>query len=100
MTTTPTVTANTRTPMVEKIRKPSFKVVEGVGAAVVMVAIEEVKPLMVRQPVELTVYPNPIRGIIVRIPVSTATKQVTRVTNAPTLRQKTSCHWQHLRASN
>ena len=94
------VIADIRTPIVEKTIKLSFKVVEIVGLAVVVVAVEEVKPLAVHQPLESTIYTSPIQAIIARIRVSIATKPATGVTNAPTLRQKTSCHWQHLRASD
>lgn len=96
---TPTSTV-IRTPIIEKIIKLSFKVVKVVGLVVVVVAIREVKLLALYQPLESTIYTNLIHAIIAKICVSIVSKPATEVTNAPTLRQKTSCYWQHFRASN
>ncbi len=60
--------------MVKRTFKPRLKVVENLEAAVVLVTIEETKPLMVGQQVESTVYTTPTQVTIVNIFVSTATR--------------------------
>ena len=60
---------------------------EVVEAAILMMAIKKVKPLIVCQSIELTVYLNLNQEIIIRISFSTTTKHASRIINIPTLYQ-------------
>lgn len=83
-----------------KILTSSLEVVKNAGAKPVAVAIKEAKLLIVHQPMEQTT-PNLLtQAITARTPVLPAIKSAIGAMSAQALRQKTSCYWQYLRASD
>lgn len=56
MTTILIVIAKTKIPMVKKTPKLSFKIVEVVKAAIIILIIKEIKTLTIQQLLESTIY--------------------------------------------
>lgn len=83
-----------------EILTSSLEVMEDAGAEPVAVATEEARLPMVYQ-LRGQIIPNPpTQAITARTPALTAIKSAIGAMSAQTLRQKTSCHWQHFRASD